>query len=88
MVFLIFRKEALWAYEILKAKLFDYYNSQKLEAEAEAKRIEEEAKQAEKEAKEAEKAAKQAEKDKKEAEREAEKKKREAEDHTNFSFVF
>ena len=52
---------------------------EKLEAEAEAKRIEEEAKQAEKEAKEAEKAAKQAEKDKKEAEREAEKKKREAE---------
>ena len=52
---------------------------EKLEAEAEAKRIEEEAKQAEKEAKEAEKAAKQAEKDKKEAEREAEKKRREAE---------
>ena len=52
---------------------------EKLEAEAEAKRIAEEAKQAEKEAKEAEKAAKLAEKDKKEAERLAEKKKREAE---------
>ena len=52
---------------------------EKLEAEAEAKRIADEAKQAEKEAKEAEKAAKLAEKDKKEAERLAEKKKREAE---------
>ena len=52
---------------------------EKLEAEAEAKRVAEEAKQAEKEAKEAEKAAKLAEKDKKEAERLAEKKKREAE---------
>ena len=52
---------------------------EKLEAEAEAKRVAEEAKQAEKEAKDAEKAAKLAEKDKKEAERLAEKKRREAE---------
>ena len=52
---------------------------EKLEAEAEAKRVAEEAKQAEKDAKEAEKAAKLAEKDKKEAERLAEKKRREAE---------
>ena len=52
---------------------------EKLEAEAEAKRVAEEAKLAEKEAKEAEKAAKAAEKDKKEAERLAEKKRREAE---------
>ena len=51
---------------------------EKLEAEAEAKRVAEEAKLAEKEAKEAEKAAKAAEKDKKEAERLAEKKKRES----------
>ena len=52
---------------------------EKLEREAEEKRIAEEAKQAEKEAKEAEKAAKAAEKDKKEKEREAEKKRKEAE---------
>ena len=52
---------------------------ERLEEEAEEKRIAEEAKQKEIEAKEAEKAAKQAEKDKKEKEREAEKKKREAE---------
>ncbi len=52
---------------------------EKLEREAEEKRIAEEAKQKEKEAKEAEKAAKAAERDKKEKEREAEKKRKEAE---------